>query len=603
MVHGLQRKFMFWMLTLGVLPLLLQGFLTTKIASDSILENNRVIADKDLEKMAVIDTDKLRNFSNFLSYLTQEETLLSYLKDTEERNAGGHRIDIEAFMRTNKVSFAADYAYEYLFVSENGTLYSNQAYLSEDKRKELTLQELEAPWVEALSFHYAPSVWIGVSRKIALGSYRPDYIYLATNIVNDSDYLGRAAIGFNPRYLQGDLDQAKITDNTDIYILDDNNDCVIECSGNRVPYEQVRPAVDNFISGQDKATDSKNLILAKSISLPGTDMQWHIVSVTPYADFNMRISNIRTISFILLLLAVFCVVLICYLMHRDIFTPVKSLQHAMETVVDGNFDVTVSDPGTDELAALSEGFLFMQTQLKTKIEQVRESEITKKKLELQILHEQINPHFIGNSLNTIKIMADLNQDLAVSKALQALHHLVSHYLRGSESIISLAGELDYLQEYLYLQKLRYHNSFSYTLQTDTGNLDPERIGIMKLLLQPLVENAIIHGFSDRHIQGKLDIFASIGKETTQTGQSIRTILIRIADNGCGISDETIASLLRECDEASPPVVHIGIRNVQQRILMEYGNTYGLTFENRNGTCVTVKLPLILLDQPKEETLC
>ena len=577
------------MLVLGIIPLLLQGLLTAWIATKSILENNRVIADKDLEKMAEIDAVKLRNFSNFLNYLTQEETLLDYLEKPEDC-----RVDVDAFMRTNKVSFAADYAYEYLFATADGIVYSNLGYLSEAKRQEVFLLEQEAPWYQALHFHYDPSIWVGVHEKITLDGYRPKYIYLARNIIGDSGYLGRAVIGFNPKYLQGDLGQAKITDHTNVYILDDDRNCVIECEGNSASYNEVRPVVDQFMAGSSYDKKNENLILSKAITLPGVDMKWHIISITPYKDFRMRTGNMAAVSVCLLLLSITGVVLFCCLIHEDVFKPVKSLQQAMVTVVDGNFDVTVTDPGTDELADLSEGFSYMQTQLKSKIEEVRASEIAKKKLEVQILQEQINPHFIGNALNTIKVMADLNQDMAVSKALQALHHLVSHYLKNGDAIISLQEEIDYLEEYLYLQKLRYHNSFSYAVTIWKDDLETEQVGIMKLLLQPLVENSIIHSFSDRYVQGRLDIMI----DTVKSGPEKETediLEIQIIDNGTGVSEEKMLGLLNETDISSQPDIHIGVRNVQQRIQLEYGKSYGLFYENNHGTCVTVKLPLIVLN--------
>lgn len=586
MAKGLQKKFLLLILVLSVIPLLTQGMFTTHYSFRTLLENNKKMASQDLEKMAEINSHKITEFAHLLSYVSQEERILSLLDSDSLLSLEKRRIALCSFMQNSVINYAVNYPFEYVFVSEDHTVFLHRPFIADDELEVITQNIASAKWNDRGSSFYSKDIWIGLNAKVTAENYRPDYIYLVSNLTNGAHNVGYAAIGFHPKYLWENLSEAKVTDHTNIYILDDSGTCIYSSPQNMIPASDVP---DDFFAGvQNQAiqtlNDTEQLVLSQTISVIGLDSTWSIVSVTPVNDFSKNIYRNLSISVALLLLAVLGVIMIIGAMHIYIFKPLQILKSAMETTVEGDFDVKFSMTGTDEMADLFSGFQYMQLQLKKKIETIKKNEREKKKIEVQMLQAQINPHFICNSLNTIKIMADLNEDHAVSKSLLALSHLVSHYLHTETSIIPFSDEVAHLHEYLYLQKLRYHNSFSYQIHISK---EVEQLGIMKLLLQPLVENCIVHGFQDRMLQGFIQI--SIDRISDK-------ILIQIQDNGCGISPDILDSIFVEQESHSASSHKIGLINIQRRIQTSYGDEYGISISSNNGTTVTVLLPVVHLKQ-------
>lgn len=583
MFKGLQKKFLLLILLLGLLPLLFQGLFTANQTAKVILDNNKVIASQDLEKMAEIDSTRIRSFTNLISYIAEEQGIFDLLLTQDLQYSENSSIPLAAFLKSDYINYAVDYPFEYLFVMEDGQLYTNQPFLSAKNKAWILKHIQDIPEGSFPMDCYSKKIRIGILDKLTSRNYRPSYLYLTSNLFDGSQYIGQAWIGVNANYLWGDLDQAKITPNTNLYITDENDICIMESVQNTISYKEALSGFTGHESGSVISVNrAKQLLLIKEIPLSGIDGGWKIISITPIRDLVINVYKNFILSVILIILAVVGILAISLFMNHYVFTPLRFLQTAMENLVEGDFDVRTDNPGIDEIADLFSGFQYMQKQLKIKMEEIRERESEKKFMEIQMLQAQINPHFICNSLHTIRIMADLNEDIAVSKSLQALNHLVNHYLHNQDSVIPLSEEIDHLHEYLYLQKLRYHNSFSYEIDMAENLNNP---GIMKLLLQPLVENCIVHGFSDKSCQGIIRILLC---------QEDGCLKITIRDNGCGMPPEVLDAFHRKIALPASPGNRIGIENVCKRIFSSYGHPYGISIHNEGGAVVTVLLPLINL---------
>lgn len=583
MSKGLQKKFLILIFILNIIPLLIQGIFTTGYSFRTILDSNKKIASQDLEKMAELDSGKITEFVNLLSYIRQEERIFTFLQPAAFSSVREARTALSSFMQYNIINYAVNYPYEYVFVTRDHTIFTNQAYISEERADIIEEHVRSAPWILPLSGAHNTKIWMGLVPRVTAANYQTPYVYLAANIFDGVSNIGYVAIGFHPQYLWKNLTQAKLTDDTNIYITDDTFSCLYEAPENKLSFSEIPE--DFFSSISDQAVlplnGTQQLILTSTIRNSGLAANWRMISITPVNGFSRELYRNLRISVLLLLLAILGIGTVAFFMHSYIFRPLLTLQDAMKSTVEEDFNVALSDNGTDEIASLFSGFQYMQRQLKKKIQQIQENEQEKKRVEVQMLQAQINPHFICNSLNTIRVMADMNEDHAVSKSLQALNHLVRHYLHNETSIIPLSEEIEHLREYLYLQKLRYHNSFSYQISVDEpcGSL-----GIMKLLLQPLVENCIVHGFSDRSLQGYIDIRVFVSDETLN---------VIVKDNGCGIPEDEISAVMSG-KKQSASHYQIGVTNVQKRIQACYGEDYGITIASDHGTTVTVRLPLLTI---------
>jgi LytS/YehU family sensor histidine kinase len=214
--------------------------------------------------------------------------------------------------------------------------------------------------------------------------------------------------------------------------------------------------------------------------------------------------------------------------------------------------------------------------------------------ELRVLQAQINPHFLFNTLNSIKWMAAVNGAENVSNMIAALGSLLEATLGRKKELITLADEFNCLQNYVLLQKMRFGDKFDIVIQAQETILDYK---VPQLILQPIVENSIIHGFEDMDSGGLI---------TVKADQFDDCLLIEIQDNGKGMDPKTAGMLLSDINEQKGRFSNIGLKNVHDRIKLRYGPGFGLdvTSEKSKGTLITVKLPSKKEDnQVAENTYC
>ena len=235
--------------------------------------------------------------------------------------------------------------------------------------------------------------------------------------------------------------------------------------------------------------------------------------------------------------------------------------------------------GTEEIVALSESFGQMVLQIQELMEKVRNEEITLRKTELNALQAQINPHFLYNTLDSIAWMCEVGRTKEAVEMVNALARLFRISISKGHELITIAQELQHAECYLKIQKFRYKNQFDYKFQVEESCL-----GYLcnKITLQPLIENAIVHGL-DLSDKGEIRI------EVVEDGQDI---VMTVFDNGVGMSEE-------QCAEIFQKDIHqkggIGIKNVNDRIKIYFGEQYGITISSEldEWTKVEIRMPKVL----------
>ncbi len=256
-----------------------------------------------------------------------------------------------------------------------------------------------------------------------------------------------------------------------------------------------------------------------------------------------------------------------------------------------------SDPhrlsGEDEFSAISSDLEQLIRQIRSQEKEVYSIQLEKEQLkneqremEFKVLASQINPHFLYNTLETIRMKAFTAGNREVAKAIKLLSKIMRYVLDNTGTTVApLARELDYIQTYLEIQKLRFHDRFCYDM-TIEHDLDPEAYLILPLLLQPIVENSIRHGLEGLESDGQIHIVVGRDKED---------LLITVSDNGCGMSTEDLKALREKLHSpSSNNTVSIGMSNIERRIQLYYGKEYGLSVSSSPlaGTVVTIRLPLV-----------
>jgi two-component system, sensor histidine kinase YesM len=263
---------------------------------------------------------------------------------------------------------------------------------------------------------------------------------------------------------------------------------------------------------------------------------------------------------------------------------VIELRALMKEAEEGNLAVRFEGRQEDEIGYLGKSFNTMIEEVQKLLGLVYHEQQSKREAELKILHEQIKPHFLYNTLDTIQWMAQEHGARDIVEVVAALTSLFRIGLSRGKEMIRLAEELEHVRSYLVIQKARYEDKFDFSLASDEEVLSSM---VLKLTLQPLVENAIYHGIKERRGHGSIRV---------EAGKQDGMLVMRVSDDGVGMSPAKLEEV-REMLKASLPrgsgLAGYGIHNVQERIQLSFGARYGLRFESSPaGTTVEILHPLI-----------
>lgn len=319
------------------------------------------------------------------------------------------------------------------------------------------------------------------------------------------------------------------------------------------------------------------LAIFKESSVTG----WKVLITIPEDELMADALRTRTFTVAAALAIMAFALLISLVLVFAITRPLRGLVHMMKEVQTGNLDVVFPVVSRDEAGLVGSAFNRMIDRIKTLIQDIYSVEERKKEAELQSLQHQINPHFIYNTLESIRMTAVLSDNKEVATMTQLLGKLLRYSIHGGLESVPIAKEWEHLGIYVQLLNYRYGSRFELELPDAR---ETEGLNVIKLLFQPIVENAVYHGLHESRSGMTIRVFCR---------QEGKDLLFEVADDGEGMEEETLRklqeSLLRvpEGDNTG-----IGLRNVNERIKLKYGETYGLSIRSQfgQGTIVSVRLP-------------
>ncbi len=307
---------------------------------------------------------------------------------------------------------------------------------------------------------------------------------------------------------------------------------------------------------------------------------WIVVGVANINELFVNRKETQTIyleSALLLLLGAFVAAV---LFSDKLAKPITALKLSMKEVEKGNFDgITVEARGEDEIGMLYNSFYAMTEEIQNLMEDKSKSQKEKYRLELRALQAQINPHFMYNTLDCIVWMAEGGNNKEVVIMTSTLGKLLRQSISNEEELVTIEKEIDYARSYLIIQKMRYTDQLTFEIEVDPAIYAYK---IVKLTLQPLVENAIYHGIKYKETMGKIRI---TGKEMEEG------ILIQIIDDGIGMEEEVLNHILDKKKRVNQNN-GVAVENVNRRLKLYYGENYGLHYEStlHVGTIVSIFLP-------------
>lgn len=309
---------------------------------------------------------------------------------------------------------------------------------------------------------------------------------------------------------------------------------------------------------------------------------WRLIRVIPENSLYSSIRSVQQQWLWSTLLFVCLSLLLSVSMSYRVTTPLQKLMATMRRVERGDLSVRFKTRYEDEVGHLGRTFNRMITQIDHLINQVHASELRKQQAELNALQAQINPHYIYNTLESIRMTAELNDDPETAKMITLLGNLLRYSVNQQNQIVTLAQELEHLQNYLRLQDYRFKGRYRLQLE-----IPEELLGVpmIKLLLQPLVENSIYHGMKHLTAGGIFTIRGFLNP---------LGLCLQVEDNGSGMAAEQVAKLNRTLSTMESTPVQaggLGMTNVNERIKLTYGMEYGLQIQSEIGVGATVTLQL------------
>lgn len=377
-----------------------------------------------------------------------------------------------------------------------------------------------------------------------------------------------------------------------IYLIDGNGEIIYhpraQLIDSGLEHENNR-AVSEYRDGiyQETFQGEERVITVKSVGYTG----WKLIGVAPRQTVSLNSLKTQLLVVFVAAFILFLMSLVNSYISSRITTPIRKLELSVNEIEKGNLNAKVDAEGSYEIRHLGQSVQNMAKQIQVLMADIVSEHEKKRKQEFDTLQSQINPHFLYNTLDIIVWMIENEKPDQAVKAVTALARFFRISLSRGKSIITVKDELEHVRNYLMIQHMRFKNRFSYTIEAEDEVLE---LASLKLMLQPLVENAIYHGME--FMDGDGEIFISAWKE----GEDL---YLKVSDNGLGMTEEQVARLFSDTPHTgSSRGSGIGVKNVNERIRLYFGSEYGLSIESEpdEGTVVTIHLPAVAYSEIRQK---
>lgn len=327
-----------------------------------------------------------------------------------------------------------------------------------------------------------------------------------------------------------------------------------------------------------KVFGKDTLIVSESIDMANLK----IIRMIPANSMTTDLNNITTSTRNILLLCIFICVLYAIWLTKTITRPLKVLTEACNRIERSDLSARVQIDTNDEFGHLGKTFNIMMEQLNKHFDQELADQKRKSEIQFQLLQAQINPHFLYNTLDSIKWMAVMQNVDNIAEMSTALIHLLKYNLKQAHATATLQDELESVKNYITIQKFRYGDTFTFTTDIDESTLN---CYVLRFSIQPLVENSILHGFDDIDSSYRIHIASCLENNYLH---------IRIIDNGKGMNQEQKNKINLGKEEKCGKFSNIGTPNIRERIKLYFGESYGLIYDSEPEVVTVAELILPII---------
>ena len=547
-----------------------------RFTNTSIFENSSEYTHTIIQQMNQNIDSYIDYMENIAYLISSNEDVQDYLFDEEIDNEGRYRILNQFETILDSRSDIRNVG----IISKSGRMLINDGSKSVNQDLDLNTQEW---YVNALEKPNGPILTSSHVQHIISGE-RPWVITLSRGIRDRSgsgEKEGVFFIDLNYSAISGLCDQSTVGTKGYAFILDAKGNIVYHPQQQQL-YNELQTENINLIMDTDKDTvltgtgkDGK----LYSISRSGKT-GWTVVDCTNVRELLSKSRQAQSVYVLTAIVLVIIALLFSRFMARSITLPIQKLRDSMKKVQKGDFSVSdVVVDSRNEIGSLTKSFDVMTHKIQELMEQNVHEQEEKRKSELKALQSQINPHFLYNTLDSIIWMAEGKKNEEVVLMTASLARLLRQSISNEDEVVPIANEVEYARGYLTIQKMRYKDKLEFQIDVDPSIL---HIPLIKLVLQPIIENAIYHGLKYKESKGLL-----IVKGFMKDGNAV----LQIIDDGVGMDEETLAHIY-DRHKVNYHSNGVGVYNVQKRLKLYYGDDYGITYESEKGkgTTATITIP-------------
>jgi len=543
-----------------------------------------------LQKNVIFSVEK--NYNQTFSFLTEK---FNKIKKTSDIVLTDDYVN-NMFMAKNIYSnednyFSMKKAMNFLGSFEDGDISRIFLFLYEDQNFDLSYcfnsvnSIKSSKWYSIISSNNQNLLWCPSSylNKVVSTNVDPDSTNFAlirrfNNPANYSTNLGYYCIYFQAKPIENIVDMGDAVSGSVTFLQNSKGEMIY--ASNKKQYANLYPLFEKRTQEESSTSllktcksDGKKLIYAQK---KFANSDWNLVTIISYDDILSQVELTQgSIAIFTLLISIFCLAF-AWMMARSFTKRIMKLQKKMKQAQQGNFSQGGNNLYTDEIGYLTDTYDFMLEEIKKLMDERYKAGIQVKTAELKALQEQINPHFLYNTLDTINWLAQKGSLVEVEKSISSLAEFYRLSLSDGNDEIPIRDELKRISTYVQIQNIRFSDGINLVIDID------EEIGnylILKLILQPFVENSILHGIMNKPSKEGFIIIEAIIEDGN--------IKITIQDNGIGMSEK----VLKKINEESYDDKHAGygIKNVRKRILLNYGDQYKIGFKSSPGVGTTAKI--------------
>ena len=410
------------------------------------------------------------------------------------------------------------------------------------------------------------------------------------NFTGSGNREGVVFIDLNYSAISELCDQNSIGSKGYVFLLDQDGNVVYHPQQQQL-YNELQTENIDLVMNTDKETlmdgsgDNAKIYTISRSEKTG----WTVVGCTNVAELLKDSKKARSIYVLVAAILVIVALVLSNLISRNITRPLQQLRDSMARVQEGDFRAAeVEVTSRNEVGSLTRSFNVMTSRIQELMKQNIYEQQQKRKSELKALQSQINPHFLYNTLDSIIWMAEGKKNEEVVVMTASLARLLRQSISNEEEQVPIGQEVEYARSYLTIQKMRYKDKLEFQIQVDAQIMG---VPIIKLVLQPLIENAIYHGLKYKEGKGLLIV------RGYREGENA---VIQIKDNGAGMDEQTLSHIF-EKHKVNYRSNGVGVYNVQKRLQLYYGMDYGITYSSRQGegTTASIVIPMNMIPMNQE----